>query len=322
MIENSLRRNTILGLFVLLGLVFLAAGILSIGNLHSTFSKKLQLVVHFKDVNGLQKGNNIWFSGVKIGTVKDLQFEKDQTVKVTMNINESAREYLRKDALVKIGSDGLIGNRILIIYGGTAKAEAVADGDTLGTLKTLGTDDILELLQENNRNLLAISSDLKQVSHKLASGEGTIGKLLTDESLFESLKNTATVLNKASYQARDLMFQLAVVGDNLNKKGTLVHDLLHDTSSYASLQKSVGELEAMSRDAAATIAAIKVAATDPKSPLGTILSDQDSGENLKNLIENLEKSSAKLNEDLTALQGSIFFRKYFRQKRKQQEQTH
>ncbi|MEO8762602.1 MAG: MlaD family protein, partial [Bacteroidia bacterium] len=88
--ESPNKRAIIVGIFVLLGLVFFAAGILTIGNLHQTFSTKMQVTTFFDDVNGLQKGNNIWFSGVKIGTVKKVEFYGKSQVKVIMNIDADA----------------------------------------------------------------------------------------------------------------------------------------------------------------------------------------------------------------------------------------
>src|SRR3954468_6284645 len=111
------KRGVAVGFFIILGLVFLLAGVLTIGNLHSTFQRKMTITSIFDDVNGLSAGNNIWFSGVKIGTVKKLEFYGKSQVKVVMNIEREAQKYIRKDAKVKISTDGFIGNKILVIYG-------------------------------------------------------------------------------------------------------------------------------------------------------------------------------------------------------------
>ena len=169
------------GIFVFLGLGFLIVGILAIGNLHETFKTKISVLVLFDEVSGLQKGNNIWFSGVKIGVVGKLEFYSQKKVLVEMKIEESAQQYIRKDALVKISTDGLIGNKILIIYGGSLLSAEVAEGDTLAVEKTFTTEDMINTLQDNNNNILAITNDFKHVSKKLADGEGTVGKLLADE---------------------------------------------------------------------------------------------------------------------------------------------
>ena len=117
--EAPNRHAVIVGLFVFVGLIFLIGGILMVGNLHDTFKSKMKVVSLFDDVSGLKKGNNVWFSGVKIGTVSDLHFYGKSQVEVSMNIETKAQQYIRKDAKVKISSDGIIGNKILVIYGGS-----------------------------------------------------------------------------------------------------------------------------------------------------------------------------------------------------------
>src|ERR1035437_3149226 len=118
--EPIQKRAAIVGIFIITGLVVLLGSILTIGNLHSTFSRKMTISTLFNDVNGLHSGNNIWFSGVKIGTVKKIEFYAHSKVKVIMNINVESKQYIRKDATVKMSTDGLIGNKILVIDGGSA----------------------------------------------------------------------------------------------------------------------------------------------------------------------------------------------------------
>src|SRR5436190_338124 len=117
--ESSNKKAVVVGLFVFIGLAFLVAGILMVGNIHDTFKRKMKVVSLFDDISGLQTGNNVLFSGVKIGTVSNLRFYGKSQVEVTMNVETKAQQYIRKDAKVKISTDGLIGNKILVIYGGT-----------------------------------------------------------------------------------------------------------------------------------------------------------------------------------------------------------
>src|SRR5689334_1648942 len=145
------KRAIIVGMFIFIGVIFLLAGILLIGDLHKTFTKKIVISTVFDDVGGLQQGNNIWFSGVKVGTVNKMSFVGKSQVKVLMKIDNKSKQYIRKNALVKISSDGLIGNKIIVIYGGTADAPSVDDGDSLGIEKTYTTEDMMNTFQENNK---------------------------------------------------------------------------------------------------------------------------------------------------------------------------
>lgn len=313
-ISNS--KKTWVGLFIFASLIILIAGILSIGNLHSTFVKKMHLVTFFKDVNGLQTGNNIWFSGVKIGTVNKLQFQPDNSVKIIMNIDEMARQYIRKDAHVKIGTDGLIGNKILILYGGSAIAGEAEAGDTLWREAGSMADDMMAMLAENNKNLLAITNNLKTVTVKLANGTGTVGKLIHDETLFNDLQTTAQSLVTASTQAKLLLINLNNFTQNLNAPQGSLHKLTTDTTLFNSLQKSIQSLEYTLADAKQTMAGLKTALANPNSPLGVLTTDEKSGTEIKSILQNLEKSTITLETDLKALQSNFLLRRYFRKNKK------
>ncbi|MFA5814733.1 MAG: MlaD family protein [Bacteroidales bacterium] len=313
------RRATIVGLFLFFGLVILVAGILTIGNLHNSFVKKFMVTTIFENVNGLQPGNNIWFSGVKIGTVSTLNFFGKSQVKVSMKIDHAAQPYIRKNAKAKISTDGLIGNKIIVIYGGTDSTAAIEEGDTLGIEKTLSTDDMMNTLQENNKNLLSITNDFKVISKKIMDGEGTLGKLLTDESLYDNIGQTVDALKRASENAEKLTASISDYGSKMNQQGSLTNDLVSDTIVFNTIKATVLELKQIASMAAELTANLRNASSDlnnSNSPAGVILHDQPAASDLKSTIRNLESSTQKLNEDLEALRHNFLFRGFFKKKAK------
>ena len=317
--ESPNKRAVIVGVFVFTGLIFLLAGILVVGNLRETFKRKMNVVSLFDDVGGLQKGNNIWLSGVKIGTVESLSFFGESQVEVSMNIDTKAQQHIPKDAKVKISNDGLIGNKILVIYGGTEKGPVVQEGDTLGVEKTFTSEDMINTFQANNKNLLAITTDVKAITQKLAAGEGSIGKLLKDTLLYANINATIVSLQKASAKAQQLVGSLAEFSSGLNKKGTLANELTTDTIVFKSVKASVLQLQQMADTASVFIANLKKAGSDPHSTVGVLLHDEESGARLKETIKNLESSSKKLDEDLEAAQHNFLLRGFFKKKAKEAE---
>lgn len=316
--DSPNKRAVIVGMFVLVGILILLAGILTVGNLHTTFTKKMKVTAVFDDVNGLLPGTNIWYSGVKIGTVKTLRFYGKSQVQVEMNIDEASQQYIRKDALVKIGSDGLIGNKILIIYGGTAEAGAIVEGDTIRVAAVLSTDDVMNTLQQNNKNILAITNDFKVISKRFVDGEGTLGKLMKDESVFDNINSTTKSLQQASVRAQQLMASLSEFTAKLDDEGTLMNDLVTDTVMFKSMSASISNLQQMSDSAAVMVNNLKAASKDPNSTLGVLLHDDESGAHLKATIKNLETSSQKLDEDLELLKGSFLLRGAVKRKEKEE----
>lgn len=315
--ESPNRRGVLVGFFVLLGIIFFVAGILMVGNLHETFKNKMEVVSLFDDVNGLQKGNNVWFSGVKIGTVSSLHFYGKSQVEVRIKIDTKTQQYIRRDAMVKISSDGIIGNKILIIYGGTATSQMIQEGDTLGVEKTFSTEDMINTLQENNKNFLTITEDFKVISKGLVAGEGTIGKLLKDDAVYANINATTASLQLASAKAQALVASLATFSANLNKKGTLANELTTDTVIFNSVKTSVLQLQQMADTASAFIADLKMAGSNPNSTIGVLLRDEASGTRIKETIKNLESSSLKLDEDLKAAQSSFLLKGYFKKQAKE-----
>lgn len=323
MSDSPNKRAVIVGLFIFLGLVFLIAGILMIGNLHETFKKKMQVVSFFDDVNGLAKGNNIWFSGVKIGTVSNIHFYGKSQVAVSLNIETKVQEYIRKDAKVKISTDGLIGNKILVIYGGTEGYDMVQEGDTLAVENVVSTEAMMNTLQESNKNLLVITtgfkdvtSDFKSISHKLTTKDGSIGKLLNDDALYNNINSASLSLKNASEKAQQLALSLNNFSEGLNKKGTLVHDLTTDTVVFNSIKSSVLQLQQMADTANVFIANLKKVGNNPNTTIGVLMHDEEAGAYLKGTIKNLESSSKKLDEDLEALQHNFLLRRFFKNKAK------
>ena len=313
--DSTNKHTVVVGLFIFIGLIFLVAGILIIGNLRETFKSKMGVVSLFDDVNGLQSGNNIWFSGVKIGTVGSLDFFGKSQVKVAMRITTKSQQYIHKDAKVKISNDGLIGNKILVIYGGTEKFQQVQEGDTLAVEKTFSSEDMINTLQENNKNLLAITNDLKSIGHKMAVGEGTIGKLLKDSSVYENIDAATASLQKASAKAELLIGSLATFSAGLNKKGTLINVLTTDTIVFNSVKASVFHLQQIADTAALFVSNLKQAGSNPKSSLGVLLYDDETGSRLKETIRNLESGSKKLDEDLEAAQHNFLLRGFFKNRK-------
>lgn len=317
--DSPHKRSVIVGIFVFLGLIFLVLGILVIGNLNETFKRKIEVITLFDDVGGLQVGNNIWFSGVKIGSISDLQFYAQNKVKVVMKIEKKSQPFIHKDAFVKLGSDGLIGNKILIIYDGTPESPSVHNGDTLRVEKTFSSEEMINTLQENNKNLSSITSDLKVITSRIANGEGSIGKMLTDDAVYTHLDAATLSLQQAAGQAQKLISSLNQFSEGLHKEGTLANQLTNDTVVFNSMKASVLRLQQMADTAHVFITNLKEASANPESSIGVLLHDEEAGAQLKQTIKNLETSSQKLDEDLEAAQHNFLLRGYFKKKEKERK---
>jgi len=320
------KRATIVGIFIFLAIVILIVAVFTLGSQKKTFVKVITVKAIFDDVSGLQTGNNVWLSGVKIGTVKKMTFTKDAMVEVDMHIDDRIAPLIHKDAKAKVSSNGLMGNKIIVIFGGSRSSPVVHDNDYLLPEKPVSTEDMLATLQKNNQNLLAITSNFSDISKKIAAGEGTIGELLHNDTIARDLRRTILALQSTvssfkitALKSQEVMNNLSDFTAQLNKKGTLINDLVTDTILFNNLRGTVTQLREVSYTASQITENIKNASdqlNNKNSAAGSLLNDEELAARLKKTIINLEAASKNLNEDLLALQHNFLLRGYFKEKEK------
>src|SRR5690606_22472783 len=203
------KRSTIVGLFVLISIVILVAGIFIMGGQQNRFGGAVKIRAVFNNVGGLKKGGNVWFSGVKIGTIREVNFTEQSKVEIIMVINNESKEYVRKDATAVISSEGFIGNKMIVIEGGSHSVPYIEEGDELHSKEGNDTEAMMATLQVNNENLVAITNDIKNLSERVRRGEGTVGALFTDSMMAVNLKEMMSNLNRAAINARRIAENLA-----------------------------------------------------------------------------------------------------------------
>jgi phospholipid/cholesterol/gamma-HCH transport system substrate-binding protein len=315
------RKAIIVGIFLALGLIIFVVGVLTLGSAQKTFNKSIHVSATFDDVAGLKKGNNVWFSGVKVGTISDVRFSGPSKVDVKMNIDEASQPYIHHDAGVKIGSDGLIGNKIIVIEGGSPHAPVVQDGDVLQTEKVASTDDMLKTLQQNNENLLSITKDFKELSHKILQGKGTVGALLADSTMGMQLKSTMRNLEATTQSAARMAVQLDNFGKKMNTKGGLADKLLTDTATFNKIQGAIAQLQKTVNSASELTQNLNTASKQlvtPNNAIGVLLMDPKGAEQVRTSLNNIQTGTVKLNETLEAAQHNFLLKGFFKKKAKAQ----
>src|SRR6202012_5050934 len=243
MTEISTTRRIAVGVFIVLGILILMVGIFTIGGQHKAFVKSIRLHVIFDDVQGLQPGNNIWLSGMKVGTVKTIGFYGNSQVAVTLNVEKQAQVHIRKDSKVRISTDGLVGNKIVVIDGGSDAAQTVADNDSLQAEHVTSTQELMTTLQASNSNLLEITGNLRTISKKLTESQGTLGQLINDPAIANRLRGSIDNLRNATDGREDLIDNLKDFSERLRQPGGLASQLATDTTVFSHLRGAVARLD-------------------------------------------------------------------------------
>jgi phospholipid/cholesterol/gamma-HCH transport system substrate-binding protein len=316
------KRAIIVGIFVLFALLILIVGIFTLGGQQKRFISTITVKAVFDDVAGLKQGNNVWFSGVKIGTIKSIKLYGDSQVEVIMNIEESTQQFIRKDAVARISSESFIGNKNIIIESGSPQSPPVEDGDRLAAVNPLNTDDLMETLQQNNKNLVAITGDFKQLSSKLVNGEGTVGAMLTDTAMADNFRAMVANLQRVSQNTMRASNDLSRFTSQLNTPGSLASELLTDTTVFNQIQASMAQLKQATTSAATLTQNLQQASTnlnDKNNAMGVLLTDKEFARNLQNTMQNLETSTQKFDKNMEALQSNFLLRGFFKKQAKEEE---
>ncbi len=160
------------------------------------FTSTFRISGVFKDVGGLQAGNIVRFSGINVGTAENIKIISDTSVLVDMRIDEKVRQFIKKDAEAIIGSEGLLGNKILIITSGTSGTKGIENNDFIATNVPVSMDDIMNRLKTTSENAAHITDDLSHIVGTIRSGKGTIGKLIMDSTYLKTPIDNVTNMTK------------------------------------------------------------------------------------------------------------------------------
>ena len=205
-----------LGLFILGGLLLFAVVLFIIGKKNNLFTPVFNLTSTFYNVSGLQVGNNIRFSGITVGTVDDIQIINDSTVKVVMVIQNAVKKFIKADSKAIIGSEGIIGDRLVIISQGSTESPIVKEGQLLESEEPVETDEIMASLQITAANAEIITEQLAEVMIKVNSGNGTLGRLISDPTI---ANNLSTTMQNMKTSSKGLSENMEAAKENFLLKG-------------------------------------------------------------------------------------------------------
>ncbi|MBS1605488.1 MAG: MCE family protein [Bacteroidetes bacterium] len=187
-----------LGAFSIGALIIIVAAIYYIGQQKNKFGSVLHVYALFNSVSGLKNGSNVRLGGIDVGTVDAISLVTDTTVQVDMIIQKKVQKFIKKDARASIGTEGLMGDKVVTITAGTAGQPIVQNGDSLRSNAPIETEAIISSLKTSADNAAIITGNLADISSRIKSGKGALGKLLHDTSLSDNISTTMKNLKSSS----------------------------------------------------------------------------------------------------------------------------
>lgn len=313
--EKSTSQKIKLGVFVVLGTLILIAALYFIGNRQHLFTNNIPVYAEFENVNGLQLGNNVRYSGINVGTVSKIEMLEESRILVQMMVEEATGKFIKKDAIATVGSDGLVGSMVVNILPGNQKLASINPGDTIASYSRIGADDMLSTLNVTNENAALLTSDLLKITDKILEGKGTLGVLVSDTTLAKNFKTTLVNLQETSRQTTIAMNRINKELANINIDESLAGTLLKDTVSRNRMENIIMKLDSSSNnitEITGNIETIIKRIEKGEGALNYLTQDPELVRNIDTTLFHVKESSIKLNENMEALRHNFLFRGYFR----------
>ncbi len=285
-----------LGVFITIGLAIFVIVIFIIGKQQNLFNPVFKLTTEFYNVSGLKVGNSIRFSGIDVGVVDNIKIINDSTVQVDLLVRKNVQQFIKADSYASIGSEGIIGDRIITITQGSNDAVMAEDGQQILSEEPVETDAIIKSLKSSAESAEVITLQLAEIMIDINNGEGMLGRLIRDSVIAENVSLTIENFKKSS---EGLDQTIEVTKENV-------------FAFMEGLQATVAKTEVASDQ----LGEIMMKINNGEGALGMLLNDTVIVNSIDETIFNLKESSIGLNENMEALKHNFLVRGYFRRQDK------
>ena len=293
-----------IGIFIFLGIVILVIGIFLVGDKDALFSSTFKVRAFFNDIQGLRSGATVRLSGIDVGSVESVKIVSDTTgrVEVIMSIREDVKQFIRTDTRASIETEGLVGNKVVVLQIGSSLTDRVREGGIIQSKEPIGFAQVIEETQGIMAYTKEITKDLSEIVARVNRGEGSIGKLLVDEQLY---KDAASLTKRADSSLQQITLEINEMTELFDKLGKGVETV-------------VGNINAVVTDLDTIIGGVK----QGKGMLGSMLVEGSEFDSVfVNAVRNIEKTTydarlaaSRLAENMEALKHNWLFKSYFEER--------
>jgi phospholipid/cholesterol/gamma-HCH transport system substrate-binding protein len=316
---KEVMQQVKLGAFVLSGVALFLVGVFFIGAENNIFSRTYDVMAVFKNVEGLKEGDNVWLSGVKIGTVTDVTIVSQGKVVVKLSLKTNQHQFITRDATAAVGSDGLVGNKIVVIRPGVS-GEQLAEEDTVNTNSPTDTQELINIAKDVGENTRSLTSDLMTISRKINAGQGVVGELFNDGKIAQDLRLAVNNLRATGDNTAKLSHELHGLIADLRTGDGLLPTLISDSTYADTFYQALENVKLVSTNAsvvAKNLEDLTAKMNSKNNAVGLLLADSAFADHLRNTMMNTELATQKLDENMEALQHNFLLRRYFRKHNRQ-----
>ena len=276
--KSSRQANIRLGMYIAGGVALFVIIIYLIGSKQNMFSTNVKVTTMFSDVVGLRQGANVRFTGIDVGAVSNLSILSDSAVLVEMSIDKKVTQFIKKNSHATIGSQGLMGSRIIILLPGSADQSPIEEGDQLPSVPPIEADEILKEIKTTSERISIVSGNLISITRKMNQGQGIFGKIFTDTAFAANLAKTSE--------------NLRILSDGINNGEGFIGKLLADP-------EFAGDLDSTARyiaDISSNLKGITDKVNRGEGVIGKLFTDTAFTVNIYQASENINASTQNLEE--------------------------
>ncbi len=316
--QNRTLNHIKLGLFVLAGLSVLIVMLYLIGKNRNLFSPAFEIKTHFQNIQGLQPGNNVRYSGIQAGSVKRIDILNDTLIEVTMTIDVLFKKIIRQNAVVSIGNDGFVGNKVVNITPVKTNAPLVDNLSLLASRPVIDTDIALRTLDQTNLDISVITHELKNLLLNINKDPALL-RMITSDQIPNQIKQILSEIHRASQQLHHSTSAVSQIIDSIQDGRGSIGALLQDSIMYTNLIHTSEQIKAAGEEArkitgqvSTMVRSLDDQIKNGRGPVQAALNDTTMVTQLQSTLDHIEKGAASFNQNMEALKSNFLFKGYFK----------
>jgi phospholipid/cholesterol/gamma-HCH transport system substrate-binding protein len=343
------NRSIRVGLFIFLSFLLFVAAILILGRKRNMFQPTIRITTVFRDVRGLKVGNNVRFTGIEVGAVVGINILSDTAVSVQLSMDKNVVPYIKKDSKATIGTEGLMGSKIVLILPGSPGSQSIEPGDQILALNPVEIDDIVKEIKTSSEKISQVANNLIEITEKINRGDGIFGKLFTDSELTAQIEQSGRNIASLSANMNQLVYKLNTgqgmmgkmfvdtafanridtasvniveISNNLQQLSEKVNQgegvfgrLFADTSLTDNFYSASKDLETI----LVNLSEVSEKLNDENNAVHKFIADPEFADSVEVMLNNLNTAIVEVTEASEALQNSGLVRAFSKDQEKQEK---
>ena len=224
------------GVVILISLAILILAAYKLGQAANLFTSRYQLVAFLDNANGIRIGGSVAVAGQIAGSIRAIEFlppdaDTTRNLRVLLEVDQALQEQVRADSRARVRTLGLLGDKIIDINPGTPRFQVLAEGDTIAVDPSLDYEEVIAQASEAVDDMVQLTADLKLITGGIVRGEGTLGQLVTNPTLYDQMSRTLA-------QTNSLLMRLS------RSDGTFGR-IIDDPTLYVQMTSAIGQLDSL-----------------------------------------------------------------------------